>query len=260
MRQLRATGLLKEITPELAGAPDALWRSIAALDRYRARFESAPDSLTNAILAGTLLQPLGLVGRRQRFSADALERRVELGMLPIARRDVERLQQIIAMQPRLLDINAPVARAARPAPPLVLDEAITWLEIHGDRPDVVAHWRELQAQAAYPRRAARAAPPSTRSVAAPPPARRRRAPFVAPQDVAARGTPDSDSASGSAHEPVADAAHGQQVPRLRRLLLDVAPQPDDEVVDGARVGVLVHAPDVLEHRLARHRLAFVRDR
>src|SRR6476659_4830373 len=59
MRQLRATKLMKEITPELASAPDALWRSIAALDRYRARFQSAPDSLTNPILAGTLLQPLG---------------------------------------------------------------------------------------------------------------------------------------------------------------------------------------------------------
>ena len=23
---------------------------------------------------------------------------------------------------------------------------LTWLEIHGERPDVVAHWRELQAQ------------------------------------------------------------------------------------------------------------------
>ena len=118
MRQLRATGLLKEITPELDEAPDGLWRSIAALDRYRARFEAAPDSLTNAILAGTLLQPLGLVGRRPRFSADALERRIELGLLPIARRDVERLQQIIAMQPRLLDLAAPLARPARPAPPL----------------------------------------------------------------------------------------------------------------------------------------------
>ena len=38
-----------------------LWQSIAALDGYRARFDAAPDSLTNAILAGTLLYPLGLV-------------------------------------------------------------------------------------------------------------------------------------------------------------------------------------------------------
>src|SRR3954454_10593343 len=76
-RQLRATGLLKEITPELAAAGDPLWRSVAAVDRYRARFEGAPESMTNAILAGALLYPLGLVSRR-RFSADALERRVEL--------------------------------------------------------------------------------------------------------------------------------------------------------------------------------------
>ena len=87
-----------------------------AMDRYRARFEAAPDSLTNAILAGTLLHPLGLVNRR-RFSADALERRVELGMLPIARRDIERLQQILALQPRLLDLQAAAAHAARAAAP-----------------------------------------------------------------------------------------------------------------------------------------------
>src|SRR4029453_18312916 len=60
-RQLHATGLLKEITPELDDAPDLLWRAISSLDRYRARFEAAPDTLTNALLAGSLLQPLGLV-------------------------------------------------------------------------------------------------------------------------------------------------------------------------------------------------------
>ena len=57
MRQLRATKLMKEITPELAVASDALWQAIGALDRFRARFKAAPDSLTNAILAGTLLYP-----------------------------------------------------------------------------------------------------------------------------------------------------------------------------------------------------------
>ena len=146
MRQLRATGLMKEITPELAGAPDTLWRSIAALDQYRNRFPSATESLTNAILAGTLLHPLGLI-RRQRFSADPLERRVELGVLPIARRDLERLQQIIAIQPKLVDIESP-ARAQRGLlHRAILDDALTWLEIHGDRPDAVAHWRELKAQA-----------------------------------------------------------------------------------------------------------------
>ncbi len=143
--QLRATGLLKAITPELSGAADPVWTSIAALDRYRAKFEDAPESLTNAILAGTLLYPLGLVARR-RFSADALERRVELGLLPIARRDIERLQQILALQPRLLDLQSP-ARAQRGLlHRAVLGEAITWLEVHGDRPEVVAHWRALLAE------------------------------------------------------------------------------------------------------------------
>jgi poly(A) polymerase len=147
MRQLRATGLMKEITSELAAAPEGLWRSIAALDRFRHRFTSAPESLTNAILAGTLLHPLGLI-RRQRFTADPLERKVELGMLPIARRDVERLQQIIAIQPKLLDIDAPSRTQRGLLHRAILDEALTWLEIHGDRPEAVAHWRELKAQAA----------------------------------------------------------------------------------------------------------------
>jgi poly(A) polymerase len=144
-KELRATALLKAITPELAAAPDAVWHSIGALDAYRARFDSAPDSLTNAILAGTLLYPLGLVARR-RFSADALERRIELGMLPIARRDVERLQQILALQPRLLDTQAPARTQRALLHRAVLSEALTWLEIHGDRPDVLAHWRGLQAE------------------------------------------------------------------------------------------------------------------
>jgi len=181
MRQLRATKLMKEITPELSAAPDALWRSIAGLDRYRARFQSAPDSLTNAILAGTLLEPLGLATRQPRFSADALERRVEIGMLPIARRDIDRLRHIISMQSRLLDLNAPARAQRNLLHRSSLEEAITWLEIHGDRPEVVAHWRALQTQAAP------APPPQEHAADHPFRARRRRrgrrrAPFVAPQD------------------------------------------------------------------------------
>lgn len=146
--QLRATGLLREMAAEMtSGSAEPLWRSIAAIDRYRAKFEGAPESLTNAILAGTLLVPLGLIGHR-RFSADALERRVELGMLPISRRDVERLQQILAIQPRLLDLQAGQRSQRGLLHRAVLDEALTWLEIHGERPEVVAYWRALQAEAA----------------------------------------------------------------------------------------------------------------
>jgi poly(A) polymerase len=177
MRQLRATGLMKEITSELASAPETLWRSIAALDGFRNRVSSAPDSLTNAILAGTLLHPLGLL-RRDRFTADPLERRLELGMLPIARRDVERLHQILAIQTRLIDIQAP-ARAQRTLlHRAVLDEALTWLEIHGNRPDVVEHWRQLRSEgmAAQPTAERERLGPFRRRRRR---RRRRRAPFAA---------------------------------------------------------------------------------
>ena len=148
MRQLRETGLMKEITPELAAGSPAVWDHIAALDRFRARFETAPDSLTNPILAGTLLYSLGLAGRRRRYSADPLERRVELGLLPIARRDVERLNQILALQPRLLDIHAPQRAQRALLHRTAIEEALTWLEIHGGQPEVVAHWRDVQAERA----------------------------------------------------------------------------------------------------------------
>ena len=183
-RQLHATGLLKEITPELDDAPDLLWRAISSLDRYRAQFEGAPDTLTNAILAGSLLQPLGLAGRRQRFSADPLERRIELGLLPIARRDVERLQQILALQQRLLDTQAPHRAQRGLLHRSTFHEALTWLEIHGDRPEVVEHWRQLAAQSQSTHHLHGSPEP-----AAPGPYQRRRrrrrrprAPYVAPQE------------------------------------------------------------------------------
>src|SRR4029079_11987445 len=106
-RMLMDTGLLRHMTPEMDAAGPALWESLARLERSRQQFPSAPDTLTNAILAGSLLLPLGLAGPQRRYSADPLERRVELGMLPIPRRDVERLQQILVIQSRLVDLRAP---------------------------------------------------------------------------------------------------------------------------------------------------------
>ena len=144
-RQLHETGLLNEITPELEDAPAAFWRAVKAIDAFRKGFESAPESLTNAVLAGTLLYPLGLVGKRQRFSADAMERRVDLGVLPIARRDVERLQQMFSLIPRMMDLQAPPRVQRGLLHRASLPEALTWLEIHGERPDVVAHWEDLLA-------------------------------------------------------------------------------------------------------------------
>src|SRR5262249_54735996 len=104
------------------------------------------DTLTNAILAGTLLAPLGLAGTQRRFSADPLERRVELGILPIPRRDVERLHQILVLQPRLMDLRAPFRAQRGLLNRHVIEEALRWMEIHGGRPEVVQHWRSLQAE------------------------------------------------------------------------------------------------------------------
>jgi len=143
---LKETRLLRAITPELDEAPEALWESVSRLDQFRRQFAAAPDMLTNGILAGTLLVPLGLAGRRQRFSADATERRVELGVLPVPRRDVERLQQLLAIQPRLLDLQAPPRAQRALLHRHIFNEALTWLDIHGNRPDVVEHWRALQAE------------------------------------------------------------------------------------------------------------------
>jgi poly(A) polymerase len=157
-RTLKETRLLREITPELDAAGPALWEALGRLDRYRQQFTGAPETLTNAILAGTLLAPLGLAGRERRFQADALERRVELGMLPIPRRDVERLHQILALQTRLLDLRAAFRAQRGLLHRHVLQEALTWLEIHGGRPDVLEHWRTLQSQPGPGEASAAAAP------------------------------------------------------------------------------------------------------
>src|SRR3954466_1264767 len=146
LAMLKETKLLRAMTPELEQAGPPFWESIARLDDYRSRFPAAPDTLTNAILAGTLLAPLGLAGGTRRYSADAMDKKIELGVLPMPRRDIERLHQILALQPRLQDLRAPVRAQRAVLHRHVLPEALTWLEIHGGRPEVLEHWRSLQAE------------------------------------------------------------------------------------------------------------------
>jgi poly(A) polymerase len=160
-RELADVGLLKWVAPELLKVPgDTLWSSLAELDRYRHRFEAAPESLTNAVLLGTLLVPRGFTGRRvfkvERHPVPADEtagdrRRREreewrdpkatLGALPLARRDVERLRQVLGLQRRLLDMQASprAKRAVVSRGPFA--EALVWLDVHGHVPDIVEHWR-----------------------------------------------------------------------------------------------------------------------
>jgi len=178
-RGLADVGLLEPISTELhAGASDALWRSLAALDAYRRGFDALPDTLTNAVLLGTLLVPLGVnlndVRPREpdpsqtevRPSSDTGQTGVghgsdtsqtrqnltsrygpRLGNLPLARRDVERLRQILGLQRRLRDVQAPPRAQKSLAHRHNFAEALTWLEIHGADPDLVAHWKAVAVEA-----------------------------------------------------------------------------------------------------------------
>ena len=150
-RMMADRRLLEPIAPQLQeAAGPALWRSLSALDAYRRRFESTPDTLastlTNPILLGSLLFPLGYTVRMltqapAQEGDPRREPRLSLGMLPLARRDMERLRQILSLQRRLVDMNlSPRARGAlmHRGP---FREALTWLEIHGGAPEVVEHWR-----------------------------------------------------------------------------------------------------------------------
>jgi len=167
---LAELGLLEPVAPELQrGASDALWRSLAALDAYRRRFESAPDTLSNAILLGSLLVPLGIPlhtphqGHRSpapdaanesagENPADAEKRRrppaLKLGALPLARRDVERLQQILQLQRRLRELNASPRAQRALTHRGMFREALVWMDIHGGTPDVpvvLEHWKGVLA-------------------------------------------------------------------------------------------------------------------
>jgi poly(A) polymerase len=146
-RMMAERRLLEPMAAELQErSTDALWQSLAALDAYRKGFESAPDTLTNAILLGSLLLPLGHTLRTLSPPAVAdgdfrKEPKIALGMLPLARRDVERLRQILSLQRRIVDMGlSPRAkRALMHRGPF--KEALTWLEIHGNAPEVLEHWK-----------------------------------------------------------------------------------------------------------------------
>ncbi len=166
-RLLAEHGLLEAITPEIhRGATEkALWQALADLDRYRQRFESIPPQLTNPILLGTLLVPLGLMPKRvyaeaetfvertdgRRFRRAPKEPPLQIGMLPVARRDTERLRQILSLQRRLVDMESSPRAKRTLAHRAPFQEALVWLEVHGHEPEMLEHWRGfLEAITALP--------------------------------------------------------------------------------------------------------------
>ncbi|HWI18917.1 MAG TPA: polynucleotide adenylyltransferase PcnB [Vicinamibacterales bacterium] len=169
-RGLAEHRLLDPVTPEIQrGAKnDGLWSSLAALDAFRRKFDSAPATLRNPVLLGTVLIPLGLMPRNEKprwepepedepeddnignlvqprikpkFRRLPKEPIMKIGQLPIARGDTERLRQLLSLQPRLADVEMPprAKRVLMNRGPF--EDALTWFEIHGNAAAVVEHWK-----------------------------------------------------------------------------------------------------------------------
>ncbi|HUU34874.1 MAG TPA: polynucleotide adenylyltransferase PcnB [Vicinamibacterales bacterium] len=165
--------LLETVTPELQthAEDEGFLDALDALDSYRQRFDAAPPSLSNPILLGTIVVPLRLMPTRERVAPvdpnatdddhdeedmpkveppPARRRRrregppeplFKIGLLPIARRDIDRLRQLLAVQRRLQDMEASprAKRALLHRGPF--EDALTWLDLHGRAPEIVEHWR-----------------------------------------------------------------------------------------------------------------------
>jgi poly(A) polymerase len=145
-RRLVETGLLAAIAPEVPGRiSPTFWQSLGAIDGYRRAFKRNPEALPNAILLGSLLIPLGLLdqhhGRTKELGA-------RFGILPLARRDVEFLRQILMLQRHLRDQNASPRHKRAVMHRTAFPAALTWLELHGSAPELVASWRAMQAEMA----------------------------------------------------------------------------------------------------------------
>jgi len=140
------TGLLAALAPEVPGRiSEPFWQSLRAIDHYRRAFKRNPESLANAILLGSILIPLGLLdqhhGRTKELGA-------RFGTLPLARRDVEFLRQILMLQRHLRDPNASSRHKRGVMHRTAFPAALMWLELHGNAPALVESWRALQVETA----------------------------------------------------------------------------------------------------------------
>jgi poly(A) polymerase len=184
-------GLLAYLLPEadhaIAAGGEALLGSLARLDAYRQAGLASPDQLTNPLLMGSLLVPLGVPLRRVAASArrsdraepgeavdpgaprDAVAAEIaELGgheddeapgtapegplALPFARRDLERLRLVLLAQRRLREAQAPASARRAVAGKGYFEEALRWLEIHGgeEARGLAAQWRAMEPRPVEP--------------------------------------------------------------------------------------------------------------
>ena len=206
---LHEYGLLAYLLPEahraITEGGEALFDSLDRLDDYRNDGPDDPDTLTNSLLAGSVLVPLDVPlkrvaapnptwRRRGGEAAPAEDLDTEIAALggeeeaeapspppeitlPFARRDLERLRLMILAQRRLREAESPSARQALAAK-TYFDEALRWLEIHGgpEGHDLAARWRRVgrKAEPAASAAAAEPAGASEKKKASPRKRRRRR--------------------------------------------------------------------------------------
>jgi poly(A) polymerase len=180
---LHEMGLLAYLFPEadraLAGgdAPaDRLLRSLGHLDEYRNAGLATPEQLTNPLLLGSLLVPLGIPLRRavparprppdeegeeqEREADDVAAEVAALGesaegeeppapaaplVLPFARRDLDRLRLVLLAQRRLRDVQRSPGVKHMLAGRAYFEESLRWLEMHGgtEGAQLASHWRSL---------------------------------------------------------------------------------------------------------------------
>jgi poly(A) polymerase len=186
---LHELGLLAYLLPAaeraLADGGEQLLGSLARLDAYRNASLASAEELTNPLLMGTLLVPLGVSLRRVETrsrrgdrepppsSADVNGELKRLGAsveseeddapgadgepgsgmaLPFARRDLEVLRLVLAAQSRLRDVDSAPGVKRALAGKKYFEQALRWLEIHGgvEAADLAAHWRGLDPGEAEP--------------------------------------------------------------------------------------------------------------
>lgn len=178
---LHECGLLAYLLPEadraIAADGQHLLGSLTRLDDYRNAGLAAPEGLTNPLLMGTLLVPLGVPLRRTGAPRrrpvpgeeappaepepppdDVAAEMADLGVeevdspgapaslaLPFARRDLDRLRLILAVQPRLREVHRSPRVKHLLASKGYFEESLRWLEIHGgvEGHELAAHWRAL---------------------------------------------------------------------------------------------------------------------
>jgi poly(A) polymerase len=186
MMRLHETGLLAYLMPEadamLRGDATELLASLARLDIYRNAARVAPEDLSNPLIMGALLVPLGLTARRrsrqnpgdgatgepaegeggdeetarceapeeEEVSADS-DVIVPLS-LPFARRDLDRLRLMLAAQRRLHDLRHPQHTRRVLARRHYFPDALRWAEMQGGEEGraLAETWRHLSREPERP--------------------------------------------------------------------------------------------------------------